>query len=412
MRELFDCTGELLLMISSNSLVSYLALELVLKTGGHEARKLLGDLFTGLEDLSSAAPGLRLLELARKASALGLDDIFAEHRPVRDSQALLSALEACPKAVPFLQALADFLRVHGHRAVCEPELSTPRWRDDPSFPLEVIATHLGSGCPEDPRKRQLRQTGVRRQATRRARRLLPPPLRSLFDVLLHLAQDAARQREQMRSCVTELIGIYRHLFLEVGQRLTEQELLGKPEQVFFLTIDELETLLREGPRCLMDRVLERQARYQADLAMPKPPTTFRGGDTRARAQDGSSRGEGPAGPTASGELVLQGLGCSPGQVRGSVRVLSSPRQGHLLRPGEILVAHTTDIGWTPLFLVAAGLVLDISGPLAHPAVVAREYGLPAVVNTARATELLRDGDLVLIDGREGTVRLLERAQEI
>ena len=106
--------------------------------------------------------------------------------------------------------------------------------------------------------------------------------------------------------------------------------------------------------------------------------------------------------------VLTGLPSSPGRVTGIARVLYSPQEGARLQPGEILVAPSTDPGWTPLFLLAAGLVMETGGYLSHGAIVAREYGIPAVLNIPLATQRIPDGSTILLDGAQGVVQLLPR----
>ena len=105
-------------------------------------------------------------------------------------------------------------------------------------------------------------------------------------------------------------------------------------------------------------------------------------------------------------LCLPGLPSSPGRVMGIARVLYSPQEGARLQPGEILVAPSTDPGWTPLFLLASGLVMETGGYLSHGAIVAREYGIPAVLNIPLATQRIPDGSSILLDGAQGVVHLL------
>jgi phosphoenolpyruvate synthase/pyruvate phosphate dikinase len=108
-------------------------------------------------------------------------------------------------------------------------------------------------------------------------------------------------------------------------------------------------------------------------------------------------------PLAEHGMVLHGLPSSPGRVTGIARVLRSPQEGARLHPGEILVAPSTDPGWTPLFLLAAGLVMETGGYLSHGAIVAREYGIPAVLNIPMATRRIADGSTITLDGGAGTV---------
>lgn len=109
--------------------------------------------------------------------------------------------------------------------------------------------------------------------------------------------------------------------------------------------------------------------------------------------------------SAPADNVLHGLPCSPGRATGRARVIADPRACPALAPGDILVAPLTDPGWTPLFLTAGGLVVDLGSLLSHGSIVAREYGIPAVVNTKHAMQAIRDGQMVTVDGNRGTVTL-------
>jgi pyruvate,water dikinase len=146
-------------------------------------------------------------------------------------------------------------------------------------------------------------------------------------------------------------------------------------------------------------VRARRAEFARDAARPDPPVSF--------------VGRPPSGvlPPAAG-VALRGLPASGGVVEGTARVLGAQANSGDLGPGEILVARTTDVGLSPLFLVAAGVVTELGGPLSHAALVAREYGIPAVVNVQGATSAIKTGDLVRVDGDRGIVERLEgRASE-
>jgi phosphoenolpyruvate synthase/pyruvate phosphate dikinase len=162
--------------------------------------------------------------------------------------------------------------------------------------------------------------------------------------------------------------------------------------MFFLTWDEVHALAT-GRRSKEDiaRVIEarrRDYRWSRQVDVPK-------------LQDGMPRtldtAEAPAGQE------LDGLGVSPGRVTGIARVVNDPRSGAYMEPGEILVAPVTDVAWTPLFAQAAGLVVEVGGLLSHGSIVAREYGMPAVVGVAGATKTLRTGDHITLDGTTGRV---------
>jgi pyruvate,water dikinase len=170
--------------------------------------------------------------------------------------------------------------------------------------------------------------------------------------------------------------------------------LASVQSAFLLTIDEVVAALRSPRTDLAPLVRSRRAELARDLARPDPPATFVGSPP-------------PVLLPSSGGPVIRGLPASPGVVSGSARVLFSEDEMDSLLPGEILVVHTTDVGWTPLFLVAAGVVTELGGPLSHAAVVAREFGVPSVVNAAFATRAIRTGDLLRLDGDRGTVERMK-----
>jgi pyruvate,water dikinase len=172
--------------------------------------------------------------------------------------------------------------------------------------------------------------------------------------------------------------------------------------VFFLVDVEVRQWLKgQGAQDLAPRVAIRRAAYEAFCATPDPPETFllREGHIVVTDQELDQEDA----------QVLEGLPGSPGRVTGRARVIVDPGLPESrLEPGEILVAPFTDVGWTPLFLAASGVVMDKGGPLSHSCVVAREYGIPAVVNARRATALIQTGDLITLDGDSGVIYLPKR----
>lgn len=212
----------------------------------------------------------------------------------------------------------------------------------------------------------------------------------------------------MRAWVTRVLGMVRDVALDADRRLLRlvPELaddfrvlqkngspLAQIQSVFMLTADELVGALRTSRRDLAPLVRARRAELARDLSRPDPPPTFVGLPPSVML------------PPAGGR-VMEGIAASSGVVEGRARVLMTPAEMTQLQPGEILVVHTTDVGWTPLFLLAAGVVTELGGPLSHAAVVAREFGVPSVVNLERATLVVKTGDRVRVDGDRGTVEVL------
>jgi pyruvate,water dikinase len=197
-------------------------------------------------------------------------------------------------------------------------------------------------------------------------------------------------------------GSLRRLLLAIGGRFAAHEILDRAADIFYLRRREIEDLLA-GPTVTTDRTMirslvsSRQEEHRRLLALPAPPRLL------AELPDGRCV---PFEPEVQSGEILRGFGASPGRIGGRARVLHDIGRAGDLEPGEILVTRTTDIGWTPLFQIAAAVITEIGALASHAAIVARELGLPAVVNLDRATERIRSGDRLFVDGWAGTVRIL------
>jgi pyruvate,water dikinase len=204
-------------------------------------------------------------------------------------------------------------------------------------------------------------------------------------------------RERAKGALLSLGGEERRIILEGAKRLVASRQLLAPEDVFLLSDAEFRLMLLGSPgppEAVMFRRLAVQQRCVGEGLLPR---RFVG-----------SPGSAPS-TSVPATATLEGWAASPGIVKGCARVVISIEQGSSLQPGDILVAPTTDASWTPLMLAAGGLVLEEGGPLSHGAIVAREFGLPAVLNIPRVTEAIADGETIEVDGFAGVVRRLERA---
>lgn len=393
----FDKTGIVMLACGSNFLGSYLVMQTLLQRwGGREAAAKEHHLFSGLRGLASAEPGLDLLEMARFVrSRPALKEQFA-HTP---SDELLALLDESADGRQMRRMLDEFLDHFGERGPGEAEISTPRWSETPNFLLDVIRSHLEAPYLPSSEDFSAQRAQARQENTELVRQYFRPGLGVVFRQVLSKTQENARLREATRACVTDTLGMYRRLFLEAGRRLVATGVLAEPDDVFFLTRQEVEVWLRTG-RGTSDMALDvatRRAEFVAFGDSPDPPDTF--------VMNASDPIPEEHHEVAADVPYLQGLPASPGRVTGPARVIRDLTQEAHLHPGEILVAPFTDVGWTPLFLVANGVVTDMGGPLSHAAVVAREYGVSAVVNTKDATTAIRTGDLITVDGDTGRVYL-------
>lgn len=399
-QDLLAETGDVMLTCASSSLGTHLVLERILgRVAPIGGGRLAQTLVRGIRDLESARPGIAIMQVAR----LVADD--ADLRAAIEAGAITSLDEIGEG--PAKRALVRFLDLYGDRAVREVELSTPRWREDLETVLGLVRVALRSGSKDvEAQIARARESAVAEMARLRPR--LGIVEQSLVRHLVARAQKAARLRERMRAWVTRVLGMLRAVALAVNARLLRlcPELVALDrapvsaaappiESVFFLTIEEILDTLSQTRADFVPLVRARRAEYARDLARPDPPATFTGFPPPVVL------------PPAAGPAI-EGTAASPGVVEGPARVLRSIDAMDELEPGEILVVHSTDVGWTPLFLVAAGVVTELGGPLSHAAIVAREFGVPSVVNAAGATVVLRTGDRVRVDGDRGRVEKLER----
>jgi pyruvate,water dikinase len=179
--------------------------------------------------------------------------------------------------------------------------------------------------------------------------------------------------------------------------------------VFFLYLHEVLGLLSSDEEALV-HIPARQKNYEKYKTLPPFPSIIRGRFLpEAWAQEPNRRMDyyDPMLPIKTSDSdTLKGVPGAAGRVEGTVRLLLTPEAGDTLQPGEILVAATTNVGWTPLFPKAAAIITDIGAPLSHAAIVARELGIPAVVGCGYATTRLKTGDRVLVDGGQGIVQIL------
>jgi len=360
----------------------------------------LGELFprliSGLRGNPTMETALAMWDLAEQAGP-EVRKIFAQEEIARVPEAL-SRSEAGRE---FRVRLDQFLAVHGHRAVREFDFSCPRWREDPTFVYESVRNYLshpaGQPTPREHYERQLHEHGMAKQAVERAVR--HRPLRKLlFRRLMRVVESRMPLREAYKFYTLLGLARVREFLLEVGRRQVERGILERSDDFFFLTIPEAEKIaMGELDRTWVREQIRLRRREFATYMRTDPPLVVR------------SDGKAVTKPVAPGG-VLMGAAASPGVARGPARILFDPTDGALLRRGDILVAKFTDPGWTPLFLTAGGLVMEVGGIVSHGAVVAREYGLPAVIGVKHATRILRDGEMLQIDGGTGEVRRLGAAK--
>ncbi|HVJ92131.1 MAG TPA: PEP/pyruvate-binding domain-containing protein [Labilithrix sp.] len=401
---LLERTGDVMLTCASSALGSHLLLKSVVsrvaKTEGTDTERLAHDLTSGIRDLESARPAIgvmRIVNLARRDP---------DARAVLEREG--ATMDALPEG-PTKRALASFLELYGDRAVREAEISTPRWKEDPRPVFAMIQIAL-RGDVRDAEPQLARAKAAADAEMTRLFRGLNIVEQTAVRHLVARAQKAARLRERMRTWVTRVLGMIRDVALDADRRLLrlvpelaqdwaalkrqpQSTSLAAIHTVFFLTVDEVVQTLRASRTDIAPLVRARRAELARDQARPDPPRTFIGAPP-------------PLQLPPSGGAILRGTGASSGVVEGTARVLLAASQMSELLPGEILVVHTTDVGWTPLFCIATGVVTELGGPLSHAAVVARELAVPSVVNVDGVTRAIKTGDRIRVDGDAGVVEKL------
>jgi pyruvate,water dikinase len=234
-----------------------------------------------------------------------------------------------------------------------------------------------------------RQKNTRTRAAREVESRLNAVEMSVSRHLLEMTRKYTRLRERMRARVIEVLGMFRIAALHAGRRLA-----GDEKAAFFLTLEEIRAFLTGRLRRPAALIHERREQYRRDALYPEPPSLFVGYPPQWRP------------PSQQEGRTLLGVAASPGRGEGLAHVLRDPDGASSFKPGQVLVIPHADVGWTPLFLVASAIVTDIGGILSHAAVVAREYGVPMVMNTRLATSRIRSGDALLVDGDRGVVYIL------
>ncbi|UVJ39955.1 PEP/pyruvate-binding domain-containing protein [Arthrobacter sp. CJ23] len=292
--------------------------------------------------------------------------------------------------------LEDFLAAYGHRAVAEIDVGMPRWSGDPTHIIGVLANYLRLDDPALAPDKQF-EKAAREADEQVARFIARARSRSpLHAIVVRLALDRMRRFAGMRelpkfNLVVGLAAVAEQLAI-VGEELAAAGRIAEADDIFFLDLDDAHAALDGAEQ--HGRVAERRDAYALELRRRHIPRVLLSDGTEPEAV-----GQ-PGGPV--GEGALRGSPASAGLVTAPARVILDP-VGARLEPGEILVAPSTDPGWTPLFLTAGGLVMEMGGPNSHGAVVAREYGIPAVVGVPDATSRITTGQRITVDGAAGTV---------
>ncbi len=396
-RRLYVQMGEFLDVVTWGMVFAYvfhpLTHILASQWGGDPDGNLAVHLTVGLE-------GVKTFEINRQiellAEMVSTDRFLTRIFSVDDPGEILKAVAKRPKARQFYRRFEELIRINGHRFHGR-DISYPTWRERPEIVIDMIKKMMGS---DRSRKAYRTQSERRRQAEQIIKRnIARGPLgaakEALFSLSLSYNQKYFVIRENMRYYSDVFLEEFRRMYLEIGRRLTRSGLLERPEDIFFLTKEEVVQAVSdtEAASMVRDIAIKRREEYSryGRIHMPQvisedtPPEEVL---FRAASEIGKE---------------LKGQVASPGFVKGPARLILGPEDMVGFKEGEILVSQYADSSWTPLLSIASGMVLEVGGFLSHGSIVAREYGIPALINVTRATEVIKTGDMLCLDTSRGCV---------
>ena len=304
-------------------------------------------------------------------------------------------------SAPSQIAIHNFLSLYGVRGVGEIDLGQPRWQEDPTPVIATLQSYLQ--IPPEAAPDRLFEANARSAEVSIER--MADAVRSgragwIKEKILRAAARRVRlllgTRESPKFYAVRAMSIVRKTLLGIGEEYAAAGTIQQREDLFFLHVDELEALARAEPRDFPALIAMRREAYERESRRRLIP--------RILLSDGRAYYEGVDAPSKSGETII-GSPVSAGVVEGIVRVVRDPRTAGL-KPGEILVCQGTDPAWTPLFMVAGGLIMEVGGMMTHGSVIAREYGIPAVVGVHQATSRFSNGQRLRLDGTSGKITLL------
>ncbi|CAN5651484.1 hypothetical protein BH23CHL5_BH23CHL5_27500 [soil metagenome] len=362
-------------------------------------------LVAGIPSASVRAGGA-LADLARYGQSLGLASAITE----TPSDLLVTRLSESEAGREFLTRLAEFHQQYGLRQDLF-DLVTPTWQENPEYALSTIRNYLANGrdISADHEERARRAD----QAITTAREHLasyPQPVQQQFDGMLKAARDAAFLQEEHNFYIDQQsLALVRLAFLKIARHLVDVGCLDSPDDVFMLHVDELLSAVTGDDVDFRQLARDRRHSFEASQTMTPPP--FIGappagpppGDNPMKRAMGRFFGGPPQ--ESDDPSIIKGTPGSRGFVTGIAFVARTLEEATAIRPGQILVTMTTMPPWTPLFGIAAAIVTETGGPLCHCAIVAREYGIPAVVSAHGATTRLKSGQTITVDGTNGVIKL-------
>jgi pyruvate,water dikinase len=356
-----------------------------------------GRLLAGVGDMDDAVAGLDLWRLAVAADASPeVKSLILSNDNWHTIEPELSQLDSGRK---FLEKWGQFMDRHGHHCRAELELFNPRWSETPDYILKLVHTYISQIGEIDPIENYNQRLYERQQLEEQCRKKLRNPIkRMIFNRVLVRSQKGSAFRENIKSEVVRLVVTLRKILLGLGRKLLDKGVLENQNDIFFLRFEEIKAVAEGKADFDASKVIAaRRAEYNKNKAIIPPDVIFGKFNPDNYVPE----------LIDSNAETLTGLAVSPGVVTAKARVILRTDTDEQVLAGEVLVAPFTDPGWTPYFVTAAAVVMDQGGILSHGSIVAREYGIPAVVNVGSATKIIKTGQTIQVDGNRGVVTKLK-----
>jgi len=364
----------------------------------HLAKKWLGDndtsiankLITGIGGMDSAESGIHMRELAiRACKNMKTKEIILSGKTFNE---IKNSLSETDEGKEFLLLWDKFMEHHGHHTRGEIDVMNPRWFEMPDYILKQVVAYVKEYGKIDYNE----NSKERKELISQIQLKLNPLKRLIFNYILYQCEKGLLCRENLKSNMIRYIAAIRLTLLELEKRLIKKGILKNKNDIFFIDLDELYSL-SEGKEDvnLINLINERRKEYEKNLNLSPPPVVI-----------GEFDPENYIPAEIQIRTELKGFPVSPGIVSGKARVILRSDMEETIEPGEILVAPFTDPGWTPYFISAKAIVMDMGGMLSHGSIVARELGIPAVVNVGMATKIIKTGDKIQVDGNSGVVMIM------
>lgn len=364
------------------------------QTDSEQAASLLNQLNKSLPGNVTTEIGLAIGDLADKARDYPELVRYLQHSTTSD---FTGGLDAIPGGALFKSELSRFLQKYGMRCASEIDITQPRWIEDPSQLLPSLISNIQVSSSGEHLKKYKQGVYEAEKAAEEIVARFGAFRKRKANRLVRLYRNLMGMREHHKFAVIRLFELYKKMILEESRYLMQKGILQCEEDVFYFSLDELKAMLEDRYQEVPTNMVLKRKNLQVQYAQKKSPRVMTG---EGEIISGKRR------DVKAPDGALLGTPVSAGVVEGKARVIVRLEDAKL-KPGEILVAPYTDPGWTPLFTSAIGLVTEVGGMMTHGSVIAREYGIPAVVGIEGAVERIQDGARIRVDGTNGFVEILE-----